>query len=113
MSKQTGICDAEGRPGHNVMHHHTKRTGCDNWRADALVAERQGGREMSTTRNRATGPRIPSNQVGEMKPTYCPYCGANVDKWDHDDDCKRPNEVRLIIVEPPTPHGADQQGDGE
>lgn len=22
--------------------------------------------------------------------TYCPYCGADVKKWGHDDNCRRP-----------------------
>lgn len=31
-------------------------------------------------------------------PTYCPYCGADVGKWGHDDSCARPPNVTLTTA---------------
>ena len=31
------------------------------------------------------------------KPKFCPWCGADVEEWGHDDNCKRPERAELVV----------------
>jgi hypothetical protein len=33
-------------------------------------------------------------------PRFCPYCGADIKKFGHDDNCGRPEDVTLHVKEP-------------
>ena len=34
-------------------------------------------------------------------PRFCPWCGAHVERWGHDDNCKRPEDCVLIVQRRP------------
>ena len=33
----------------------------------------------------------------QNKPRYCPYCGSDMERWGHDDNCPRPENVQIVI----------------
>ena len=33
-------------------------------------------------------------------PKYCPYCGADIKQFGHDDNCGRPEDVKLVVNKP-------------